>query len=50
MAGESRSVVVRLSLDTAEAIRGSQQFGAEMDKAMSQAEKSAMRADQAVTS
>jgi len=48
MAGESRSVVVRLSLDTAEAIRGSQQFGAEMDKAMSQAEKSAMRADQAV--
>lgn len=48
MTGESRSVVVRLSLDTAEAIRGSQQFGAEMDKAMSQAERSAMRADQAV--
>ncbi|GAW54749.1 phage tail tape measure protein [Nocardioides sp. PD653] len=39
MTGESRSVVVRLSLDTAQAIRSSKEFGAEFGRAMDQAER-----------
>lgn len=34
MSGESRSVVVRLSLDAAQAIAGAKQFGTEFDRAM----------------
>lgn len=48
MVGEARSVVVRLSLDTAEAIRNSKEFGSEMDRAMGQAERASSRADQAI--
>lgn len=48
MVGEARSVVVRLSLDTAEAIRNSKEFGSEMDRAMGQAERASSRADQSI--
>lgn len=48
MVGEARSVVVRLSLDTAEAIRNSKEFGTEMGRAMDQAERAASRADQSI--
>ena len=43
MAGEARSVVVRLSMDTAQAIAASKEFGAEMSRSMAQAEKSTHR-------
>lgn len=48
MAGEVRSVVVRLSMDTAQAIAASKEFGAEMSRSMSQAEKSTGRSRQAM--
>ena len=48
MPAESRSVVVRLSMDTAQAIRDSQQFGSEFERAMGQAQRSASGADQAL--
>ncbi|MCL8026308.1 phage tail tape measure protein [Nocardioides bruguierae] len=48
MTATSRSVVVRLDLDTAQAIRNSQQFGDAMGRAMDDTEAGARRADAAV--
>ncbi|MBA2952107.1 phage tail tape measure protein [Nocardioides sp. MAH-18] len=48
MGAEARSVVVRLSMDTAQAIRASKEFGTEFDRAMTQAERSSSRANQSV--
>lgn len=45
---ESRSVVVRLSVDTAQAIRDSKQFGDEFERAMQRSEQGAGRASKAV--
>lgn len=45
---ETRSVVVRLSMDTAQAIRDSKQFGDEFDRAMTKAEGSSRRVDQSL--
>lgn len=48
MSGESRSVVVRLSMDTAQAIRGTREFGAEMGRAMDEAERRTRRSSAAM--
>lgn len=45
---DARSVVVRLSVDTAQAIRDSQQFGSEFERAMNRADSSAGRVDQSL--
>ncbi|WKN47153.1 phage tail tape measure protein [Nocardioides sp. Arc9.136] len=48
MTAQARSVVVRLSMDTAQAIAASKDFGREMTTAMDQAEKSTSRQTQAM--
>lgn len=48
MAAESRTVVVRLSLDTAQAIRDSKQFGDEFDRALDKAEKRSASTSKAI--
>lgn len=48
MPGESRSVVVRLSMETSQAIRGAKDFGRQVSESVRGVERQAMKADQAI--